>query len=345
MDSVIIVEVYSYTGFDNLQLDCTCETSTEPNPTSTPRPTPTLAPAENVQAQVEDVTVSFEQSRTIPSDDEIDFEDIVSTWFDAFYNGRRRRSLQGLPGIRNMNCHIRVKEQSASGLTNVVTFIQSLTYDAVVGSSRSVEKLVLEPWKDEKYNTELGKILAMELPRSFKDIRTPISVPTVDPVDPEEPVETSSSSAALYALSALALIPVAAVIGYVVYVVYRRQRKQGEEREIKSKDDMANGRASAGGSSGQQSADHLLNVGSRDETHDETDDETLAKSLVALIDHIEQASAGGSSGRQSADHSGDGSYDPDVKDQCRSVPKNRRGPVLAEAVPIESRRSDPPVDP
>ena len=184
------------------------------------------------------MTVIFTQSQQMSDASVVVFEDIVSTWFNAYYNGRRRRQqrksrrLLVAAGIQNMNSQIEVTDQAVSNVANIVTLTQTLNYDATAeaNDTTTAVELVLAPWNDTDYNRDLAGQLAQMLPDAFGSLGAPISPPViVDPSgtteDSDSKSEDSSTNPALYSLAALALIPIAGV----AYFVYRRKQSKNSE--------------------------------------------------------------------------------------------------------------------
>ena len=170
----------------------------------------------------------FAQSRQMLDDSVFAFEDIVATWFDAYFNEHhQQRNLQAVAGIENMNSQIEVTDQAESSISNIVTFSQSLSYDKSASDSKTAEALVLVPWKDVAYNTALANQLAKELPDSFANIGATIPVPViVYPADGDD-----GGNNALYALAALVLIPVVVIVGYLA-CCKRSRRELGNRRNL-----------------------------------------------------------------------------------------------------------------
>jgi len=209
-------------------------------PTGSPTNAPALttpAPVSRERRMVPGITVVFTQSQQMSDGSVFVFEDIVTTWFNAYYNGRRRREsrrLQAVAGIQNMDSQIEVMDQTVSNVANIITFTQMLNYDAtaVANETATATELVLAPWNDTAYNGNLAELLTQMLPDIFGSLRAPIPVPTIVETsgtteDGDSKSKDSSTNPALYSLAALALIPIVGVVAYFVY----RKRSSGTRSE------------------------------------------------------------------------------------------------------------------
>jgi len=203
-------------------------TPASPNtPVPVPLPTPaTPAPVFREPRTVPGISVVFTQSQQMPDSSVAVFENILATWFDAYFNRRRRRRrqsrrLQAVAGIQNMNSQIEVTDQTVSNVANIVTFTQTLNYDAtaVANETTTTEDLLFAPWNDTAYNRDLAGQLTQMIPDAFGSLGAPISPPVIVDQDSNSKSEDSSTNPALYSLAALALIPMAGV----AYFFYRKQ--------------------------------------------------------------------------------------------------------------------------
>ena len=129
--------------------------------TTMPVSNPTSPPSTREHRTVIGTTVIFTQSQQLSEASVVIFEDITSTWFNAYYNARRRhqrqlRRLQAAAGIQNMISQIEVTDQTVSNVANIVTFTQTLNYDATAAANDTTTAvdLVLAPWNDTAYKTE-----------------------------------------------------------------------------------------------------------------------------------------------------------------------------------------------
>ena len=253
---------------------------------------------------------------------------------------RQSRRLQAVAGIQNMNSQIEVTDQTVSNVANIVTFTQTLNYDATAAANdtTAAEDLVFAPWRDTAYNSDLAGQLTQVIPDAFGSLGAPISPPViVDPSgtteDSDSKSKDSSTNPALYSLAALALIPIAGV----AYFVYRRKQSKNSEAaaSVNNDDEVgpAHPAASARSTRQQREGGRYLPT-NKDQARSVNPSSPLASRNPSQNQPITAAAAV----REREDPptvqavavAMPPAYLPDQKDQCRHVP-------------LENRSDDPPL--
>ena len=182
-------------------------------PTKAPQKEPTTkapapVPVERKRTTVQGITAVFGQAESIPDDQVETFQQIVSEWFNNYYNSaaangnrqkqfRFRRQLQNdnndiLGTVRDMDTTIDIINQAVDGSTNAVTYSQTLEYDATPDAP-DAEALVLEPWMDDAYTEELANALAEQLPQAFANVASPLSTPIITTTTPTDSPATNNN--------------------------------------------------------------------------------------------------------------------------------------------------------
>ena len=198
-------------------------------PTASPTAPPTVAvaPGQSVDTTVTDIQVPFQGAVEMSAVEIVNFQTLIATWFDAYYNGDsddeeasrqlqllllsssstnndnhhggrllRRRALQQTvdPTVRNMNSVFDVTGQDTTTVpgTNTVTYTQSLSYEALEGAMEPTDYVKL-PFVDLPYAQELADMLSNDV-GAFDRLVTPIAAPEILPDDGNAPVATAPTA-------------------------------------------------------------------------------------------------------------------------------------------------------